>query len=264
MFRKWLFALLIFSTLMTISCSKHSRVLKSGDNELKYEVAVDLYEKGDYYRAIQIFDQLIAIYRGTERLESINYYYAHCYYHQDDYLLASYYFKRYAQNYSSSPRAEECMYMNAYCYYLDSPRFSLDQTNTYEAMKEMQLFINMFPNSDSIATCNSIIDELRAKLEKKAIEIGIQYYKTKHYRAAITSLENVMDDFPDTQNRELILYVMMKSYYFYAIYSIDEKQDERYQQAVELYNDILYLFPDTKYHRELKSMHKNATEELAN
>lgn len=264
MFRRWVFGLLLLGLFFSLSCSNHSRVLKSGDNELKYEVAVDLYEKGDYYRAIQIFEQLIAIYRGTERLESINYYYANCYFQQEDYLLASYYFKRYAQNYPASPRAEECMYLNAYCYYLDSPKYSLDQTNTYEAIKEMQLFINKFPNSDSIASCNGIIDELRAKLEKKAIEIGIQYYRTRHYKAAITSLENVMDDFPDSQSREQILYFMMKSYYFYAHNSIDDKQDERYQQAIELYNDIMYLFPETKYQRELKAMHKNAMDKLAN
>ncbi len=264
MLRRWLWSLIFLSVILTVSCSKHSRVLKSGDNELKYEVAVDLYDKGDYYRAIQIFDHLIAIHRGTQRLETINYYYANCYYQQGDYLLASYYFKRYAQNYSSNPRAEECMYMNAYCYYLDSPRYSLDQTNTYEAIKEMQMFINMYPLSDSIQNCNRIIDELRGKLEKKAIEIGIQYYKTRHYMAAITSLENVMDDFPDTQNREMILYFMIKSYFFYAIHSVDDKQDERYQQAIEIYNDIIYLFPETKYHRELKTMHKNASNRLVN
>ena len=99
MFRRWLFGLLVLSMILTVSCSKYSRVIKGGDNELKYEVAVDLYEKGDYYRAIQLFEQLVAVYRGTERLESINYYYANCYYQQGDYLLASYYFKRYAQNY---------------------------------------------------------------------------------------------------------------------------------------------------------------------
>lgn len=264
MFKRGLFGVLVVVFLIGVSCSKHSRVLKGTDNELKYEMAVDLFEKGDYYRAIQLFDQLIAVYRGTDRIENINYYYAYCYYHQGDYLLASYYFKRFAQNYPTNPRAEECMYMNAYCYYLDSPRYSLDQTNTYEAMKEMQLFINMYPTSDSIPTCNNIIDELRIKLEKKATEIAIQYYKTRHYKAAITSFENVMEEFPDSKNREQILYFMMKSYYFYAIYSIDDKQDERYQQAIELYNDIMYLFPETKYQRELKTMHKNASERIAN
>lgn len=264
MFRRWFFVLLLIGVIISVSCSKHSRVLKGTDNDLKYEMAVDFFEKGDYYRAIQLFDQLIAIYRGTERIESINYYYAYCYYEQGDYLLASYYFKRFAQNYPTNPNAELCMYLNAYCYYLDSPRYSLDQTNTYEAIKEMQLFINLYPESDSIASCNAIMDKLRDKLEKKATEIGIQYYRTRHYKAAITALENVMDDFPDTQNREQILYFIMKSYYFYAINSVNKKKDERYQQAVEIYNDILYLYPDTKYQRELKVMHKNALEKLSN
>jgi outer membrane protein assembly factor BamD len=264
MFRKWHIILAILLAGLLISCSKYSKVLKSNDNDLKYEVAVDLYEKGDYYRAIQLFDQLIAVYRGTERLESINYYYANCYFHQEDYLLASYYFKRFAQNYPANPKAEECMYLNAYCYYLNSPRYSLDQTNTYEAIKEMQLFINMYPQSDSIESCNSIIDELRGKLEKKATEIAIQYYKTRHYKAAITALENVMEDFPDSDNREEILYYMMRSYYHYAVNSVDEVQDERYQQAIELYNDIMYLFPESRYEKELNSMYRNATARINN
>jgi outer membrane protein assembly factor BamD len=264
MLKRWFTVLLVGVVIFSVSCSKHSRVLKGTDNELKYEMAIDLYEKGDYYRAIQLFDQLIAIYRGTDRLENINYYYAQCYYKQEDYLLASYYFKRFAQNYPSSERAEECMYLNAYCYYLDSPRYSLDQTNTYEAIKEMQLFINLYPDSERIPECNAIIDELRGKLEKKAIEIGIQYFKTRHYKAAITSLEAVLDDFPDTKNREKILYFVMKSYYYYAINSVEEKKEERYQQAIEIYNDIMYLFPDTKYQRELNSMQKNAMEKLSN
>lgn len=264
MFKRWVPGILLVIVILSVSCSKHSRVLKSGDNELKYEVAVDLYEKGDYYRAIQLFDQLIAIYRGTDRIENINYYYANCYYQQEDYLLASYYFKRFAQNYPNSPRAEECMFLNAYCYYLDSPRYSLDQTNTYEAIKEMQLFINLYPESERIPECNEIIDELRGKLERKAIEIGIQYYKTKHYKAAITALENVLDEFPDSDNREEILFFIMKSYYFYAINSVNEKKEERYQQAIEVYNDIMYLFPDTRYQREMNSMHKNAMDKLSN
>jgi len=264
MFKRWPIALMALFVFVGVSCSKYSRVMKSGDNELKYELALDRYENQDYYRAMQLFDQLIAVYRGTERIENISYHYAYCYYYQKDYLLASYYFKRYAQNYPSNPRAEECMYMNAYCYYLDSPRYSLDQTNTHEAIKEMQLFINMYPQSDSIESCNNVIDELRGKLEKKATEIAIQYYKTKHYKAAITALESVLDDFPDSENREQILYFMMKSYYYYAINSVDEKRDERFQQTIELYNDIMYLFPDTKYQRELNSMHKNANSKLAN
>lgn len=264
MLKSWIITVLTIVAIFAASCSKHSQIMKNPDNDVKYEAAIDYYNKGDYYRAIQLFDQLIAVYRGTDKLEDLNYYYAYCHYHQEDYLLASYYFKRYAQNFPNSPKAEECLFMNAYCYYLDSPKSSLDQTNTYEAIKEMQLFINLYPDSERIQECNNIMDELRSKLEKKATEIAIQYFKTRQYKAAIRALENVLEDFPDTKNREDIFYYIMKSYYYFAHYSIDDKQAERYQQAVELYNDIVYLFPETKYMKELNSMHKNARDKLNN
>ena len=43
----------------------------------------------------------------------------------------------------------------------------LDQTNTYDALKELQLFINTYPNSSRIPECNDLIDKLRTKLEYK-------------------------------------------------------------------------------------------------
>ncbi len=191
MFQSRYYFILIIGFLVLASCSKHQKILKSNDNEVKYEAAVDYYENGDYYRALQLFESLMGVYRGSSKAEQMYYYYAYCYYHQEEYLLASYYFKRYAQSFPKAQRAEECMFMSAYCQYLLSPRYSLDQTNTYEAIKELQLFLDLFPGSDRRETCHQLIDELRAKLEKKDFEIAKQYLKTEHYQAAIKALNNL-------------------------------------------------------------------------
>ena len=144
--------------LVLVSCGKHQKLVKSTDNEAKYAAAVDYYEKKDYYRALQLFQQLINFYQGTEKAEKMQFYYAYCYYYQKDYVLASYYFKRFVTNYPRSAFAEESMFMNAYCYYLDSPVSSLDQTNTYTAIKELQLFINLYSSSPRVAEANDLID----------------------------------------------------------------------------------------------------------
>ena len=44
MIKRGLFGLVIIVILIGVSCSKHSRILKGGDNELKYEVAIDLFK----------------------------------------------------------------------------------------------------------------------------------------------------------------------------------------------------------------------------
>ncbi len=210
----------------------------------------------DYYRALQLFQQLINFYQGTEKAEKMQFYYAYCYYHQKDYVLASYYFKRFVNNYPRSSLAEEAMFMNAYCYFLDSPISSLDQTNTYTAIKELQLFINLYSDSDRVEEANKLIDELRAKLQRKDLDIANLYLKMKLYEAAIYSYKNIMKEYPDTEYKEEILFHILKSNYNYAENSILSKQSERYQAALDAYNELVFQFPETKYLKEAKNMNR--------
>jgi outer membrane protein assembly factor BamD len=256
MFFNRLKILLLLVVLVMVSCGKHQKLIKSTDNEAKYAAAIDYFEKKDYYRALQLFQQLINFYQGTEKAEKMQYYYAYCYYHQEDYVLASYYFKRFVNNYPRSPLAEEAMFMNAYCYFLDSPVSSLDQTNTYNAIKELQLFINLYPKSVRIKEANDLIDQLRAKLQRKDMDIANLYLKMKQYEAAIYSYKNILRDYADTDYKEDILFAIFKSYFNYAENSIPSKQDERYQLALDSYNELIFQFPETKFMKETKNMNR--------
>jgi outer membrane protein assembly factor BamD len=85
--------------------------------------------------------------------------------------------------------------MSAYCKYKESPSYSLDQTPTFEAINELQLFVNQYPESQKVARCNQLIDELRNKLEEKEYRIARMYFRMQEYKAAIVSYENVLKDF---------------------------------------------------------------------
>ena len=70
----------IFITIFIIgltSCGKFSRIVKSTDLTEKYKAAEAYYQKGDYYHAQQLFDELVTYYRGTTVAEKIYYYYAY-------------------------------------------------------------------------------------------------------------------------------------------------------------------------------------------
>lgn len=257
MFFKRLNIILFLAVLLVIGCGKHQKLLKSTDNEAKYAAAIDYYEKKDYYRALQLFQTLINFYQGTDKAEKMQFYYAYCYYHQEDYVLASYYFKRFALNYPRSQYAEEAVFMNAYCYYLDSPPSSLDQTNTYTAINELQLFIDMYPASPRVEEATNLIDQLRAKLERKDLDIANLYLKMRYYESAIKSYENLLRDYPDTDYKEDILFNIFKSNYLYAQNSIQVKQLERFQSALDAYNEFVYQFPESKYVKEANSMKKS-------
>ena len=246
------------------SCNDFSRLVKSTDNEMKYEVAVDYYERGDYNHALQLFDLLQASFRNTPKGESITYKTALCYYYQDDFDIAGYYFNRFVQTYPFSKDAEKAAYMSAYCSYRLSPESGLDQTNTHKAIKQLNSFIEQYPSSDSLQRAHSLLTDLNNKLEEKDYNICRLYYRMENYSAAITSFENMLKKYPNTEHREEILFDMATTYYDYAENSVTEKQRERYESCVEQCNTLTYLYPSSKYLQDVNGIAAKARKKLEN
>ena len=48
-----------------------------------------------------------------------------------------------------------------------SPKYSLDQANTNEALDKLQIFIDNYPNSEYLPQANAYVQELQTKLSKK-------------------------------------------------------------------------------------------------
>ncbi len=264
MIKKALYLLAIIILVQLTSCGGYQKLLKSSDSKLKYEAAVKYYESHDFYRALQLFDEVISVYRGKEQAEKIHYYYAYSYYGQGDYVMASYHFKNFSRIFPNSKYTEECLYMGAYCKYLDSAPYSLDQSSTYEAMKELQLFINYYPQSKRVEDANKLIDDLRLKLTTKAFETAQMYYKTEAYNSAQIAFKNVLKDFPETAFKEEILYYILMSDFYYAKNSVDSKKQERFQNVVKAYGELMTNYPSTKHKTEAESILKETQTELVN
>ncbi|MFH1161355.1 MAG: outer membrane protein assembly factor BamD [bacterium] len=252
----------LFLTLIAVISCRHSRLLKNPDLDVKYEAAIKYYNEKDYSRALQLFDQMMGAIRATDKAEDIYYYYSYSYFHQKDYTLASYYFKRYYSNFPNSARAEECLFMSAYCNYLNAPVYSLDQTNTNEAIKELQLFINIYPKSKRVPECNDLIDKSREKLELKDYKIAKLYYRMGDYAAAIMSFQNILKEFPETIHREEILFLILKAYHKYAMLSVKEKQYERFSSTSVAFQDFIKEYPVSKFYGEAHGLNDRTKEEL--
>ena len=261
MLKNRFFLTIIVCLLGCVSC-KYSKLLKGTDNEAKYEAALNYYEKKNYDRALQLFDVLQAYYRDKPEGETIAYLAAECYYNKEEYVMASTYYKRFVVRYPISKNAEEALFKSAICYYNLSPSRSLDQSDTYTAITEFQNFIDVFPKSPKVAEANEKIEILREKLEEKEYDACRLYYKMEEYQAAITSYEAFLHDHPMTKYREEILNNMVINYYRYAENSVKSKQSERYELALEKYNTLCYVYPDSQYIAQLEPTVKKIREKL--
>lgn len=244
MLRNFAFILLL---VLGAACSEYQKVLKSTDMDFKYNKAVEYYEDEKYNKAYPIFDELLTAFRGTQKAADVYFYFAYTSFHLRDYILAAYHFKNFSKTFPQHEKSEEAAFMVAYCYFLESPSYSLDQTYTFKAINEIQLFVNTHPNSEKLFQCNDMIRELRAKLERKSFEKAEQYFKTEYYQAAVVAFNNTLNDFPDTQYREEALYYRLVAAYKLAENSIESKKLQRFIESQTAYFEFIESFPRSDY-----------------
>lgn len=247
----------ILVVVLLTGCSKFQKALKNPDPAKKLEVAQAYYNKKDYYRASVLFEQLQDNFTGTAMAEKVIFYSAYCNFGLRGYTLAGYQFKSYFENFPTGQWAEESLYMNAYCQFLESQSYYLDQTDTYKATEALKLFVSVYPDSKYVSECNILLDKLRAKLAMKAYKGAKLYYNIGEFKSAIVALQNVVSDYPEIAQKEEMDFLTLKSHYMLAHNSIEQKQEERYNDGIEFYNYFVAEYPESKYLPEAKKIKNN-------
>ena len=241
---------LVVSVLLLSGCAyqkEYNQVLKQGTVEDRYDFAVKAYDKQDYKRAISLFEELLPLFRGKDALEGVLYNLAYSYCYDKDYFMAAYYFRSLSRQFPNGSHTEEVTYMSAYCKTLESPDYRLDQTATKEAIKQLQLYINYYPDSRRVEEASRLIGEMRQKLATKAFQIAGMYYKRGLYNAASISYNNFLREYPESPDREQAMFLMIKSRYLYAKNSFASHQQERYQKVLDAYELFLRTYSESPY-----------------
>ena len=244
------------------STNKHNRLLKSNDQDAKFEAAMKAYEKGDYMHANQLFENLLLYSRGREMSEKVNLYYAKSLLGSKDYYSAGYQFESFVKWYPYSKYAEEALFQAAYCKYLEAPDYTLDQTLTKQSMDAFQEYIEKYPNSERVAEANKLMDELRKNLIEKDYQNAFNYYKTMQYHAACVSFKRFLNDYPDvSQKRENAMYYIVLAGYKYANNSVEDKLKERFEEVIldyERYSVVFANMKDEKKRQELENIYNES------
>jgi outer membrane protein assembly factor BamD len=252
--------ILFLALWTTAACSDFRKLQKSTNWREKYDAALRYYqrgERGDYIKASTLFEEVLPLIRGTEEAEKANFYYAYCHFHQRLYVESAFYFESFYQTYSRSDFAQEAMYMHAHSLFLDSPVVELDQTSSIEAIAAMQNFINRYPSSEYAEQATTTINELQQKLEEKAYHNAVLYKKLSQHNSAVIAFDNFSKDYPDSKLNEEISFFKLESQYLYARRSITSKQKERYEKAIEFYNNFIGSYANSKFAKDADGIYED-------
>lgn len=256
------FCSIILVVFLAAGCSKFAKVQKSTDYDYKLRMADQYYAKKKYNQAQQLYEELFPLLKGNDKFENVYYNFAYCAYYQRDYMNAENLFKGFTEVFPTSKRAEEMEYMRAYTYFKQSPKVELDQTNTSRTIGLMQAFINTHPGSEKNKEATEIMDKCRVKLELKEAKSADLYYNLRQYKASAIAYENLMNNFPDSQKSDEYKLQIIKSYYEYAGFSVEEKKEQRYQKVVEQCNEFTDRFPESKLKKDVERLYNSSQNNL--
>ncbi|MGL4993146.1 MAG: outer membrane protein assembly factor BamD [Bacteroidales bacterium] len=268
--RNLTYILLLMLTLT--ACGEYNKLLKSTDYEGKYEWAKKYFEMKKYSRSITLLEELVPIYKGTEKAEESLYLLARSFFQAKDYSSASQYFKTYYNTYPKGEYAELARYYTGYGYYLDSPEARLDQRDTYTAIDELQMFLEYYPTSDKKEDVLRYIFELQEKLAEKELLNAQLYYNLggymitmgNNYLSAVIVAQNALRDYPYSKLREEFYIIILRSKFEEAQISVLQKQQDRLREAIDEYYTYKNEYPEGKYMKEATRIFNNASKMMKN
>jgi outer membrane protein assembly factor BamD len=255
-------------TVLFSSCGEYNKILKSTDYELKYSYAKKYFNAKQYSRSATILEELVTIFKGTPHAEESLYLLAQSYYGQKDYQTASQYFNQYYTSYPKGEYVELARFYSGYGLYLDSPDYRLDQSQTHEAINQLQLYMEYYPQSERAVEAQNILFELQEKLVYKELMATRLYYNLgtylgNNYLSAIITAQNALKNYPYTKYREEFMYLMLQSKYNLALVSVNEKLQGRYRDVVDEYFNYMNEFPEGKYVKQAQRYYNYSNKRIS-
>ena len=251
----------LLAALLLSSCGEYNKVLKSTDYEYKYEAAKSYFAKGQYTRAATLLNELIAILKGTSSAEESLYMLGMCYYNMEDYQFAAQTFTQYYNVYPRGVYTELARFHAGKALYLDTPEPRLDQSGTYAAIQQLQMFLEYFPQSAKKEEAQNMVFALQDKLVMKEYLSAKMYYNLgnymgNNYQSCVITAQNALKDYPYTVLREDLSILILRAKYEWALNSVEEKKLERYREAVDEYYAFKNEFPESKYLKDADRIFK--------
>jgi outer membrane protein assembly factor BamD len=236
----------VFAAMFLVSCSEYSEIVKGDDYQMKFDTANEMYETAEYLKAIELYEQ---IYQRTPKSgegELAYFRIGKAYYELGDFAMAGYYLGAFTQRFPYSVKIEEAMFLSAMCAVNNSPDHTLDQYETEIAINYLQQFIDAYPQSALVDSCNHEMDDLRFKLELKDYDAVKLYDKTENYRAAVMAANTFLNDYPRSGLREEISYLLVYNSYMLSLNSVENKKCERIEETKERCYNFAGEFPNSE------------------
>ena len=157
-------------------------------------------------------------------------------------LLAVSEYREFLTFYPTNARADYAQYKLGMTYYKQMRGPQRDQTETREAVREFQTFVERYPNSTLRPEVEQKLREARDRVSQAEYQVGVFYYKQRWYPGAIDRLRALVKSDPGFTFRD-------GAYYYLAEALLKVKLDA---EALPLYEKLITEFAESEYLEKAK------------
>ena len=195
----WLVVLLVATGCTTLK-DQFDKFFGAEDTVTAQELAwegMDAYESGRYDKAIEKFQKLKDYYPFSKYAILAELKIADAHYQREEYEEAIFAYENFEQLHPRNEAIPYVIYQIGRCYYdrIDTP--DRDQTSARKALETFQRLIKQFPRDQYSTRAAEHIKTAQKSLVGHAYVVGVFYYNTKHYKAALHRFMSIISDYPD-------------------------------------------------------------------
>jgi len=127
-------------------------------------------------------------------------------------VLAINEFREFLSFYPLNRRADYAQYRLAYAHFRQMRGAPRDQTETRDAIREFEVFIERYPRSTYLSEVKERLREAKDRLAQSEFLTGRFYYQTaKYYPAAIARFNTLLKEDPEFTGRDAVYFYLGES-----------------------------------------------------
>jgi len=158
---------------------------------------MDAYEDGDYKDAIEYFQQLKDWYPFSKYAVLAELKIADSHYHLQQYEEAIYAYEEFEKLHPRNEAIPYVLYQIGRCYFDQIGTIDRDQTPARKAYETFRRLDKQFPNDKYARSGAEHLTTCVRSIVGNEYYIGVFYYKSNHYKAALHRFMTVLSDYPD-------------------------------------------------------------------
>lgn len=159
-------------------------------------------------------------------------------------LLAANEFREFLTFYPTHPRADYAQLQLARAYTNQMLAPERDQAATKDAIKEIEIFLQRFPNSKLMPEARKMEREAKDRLSEANYRVGFYYFRVRWYPGAIDRFKDLLANDPAYSGRDAVYYHLAESLYRTA--ELEGKTDKK-AEALPYYDRLLKEFEKSEY-----------------